>query len=236
MLQDRLARHERLASVAALAAGAAHELGTPLATIAVASRDVELHATEVSRDAELARDARLIRAEVERCRAMLRQMSLRGAEQPGEAPARVEIAALLESVRSGLPASEAGRIRISCAGDSPAAVLPASAARQAHAALVRNALDAGGGQPVRLEASRASGWLEFSVADAGCGMNREDLEQVAEPFFTTKAPGRGMGLGTYLARVFAERLGGRMAFESEPGKGTRVVLQRPLPAGEPYDG
>ena len=76
-LRDRLARHERLGAIATLAAGAAHELGTPLGTIAVASKDLEYYATEISRNAEVAEDARLIRSEVERCRRILNQMSAR---------------------------------------------------------------------------------------------------------------------------------------------------------------
>jgi two-component system sensor histidine kinase RegB len=229
LLQSQLASQERLTSVATLAAGAAHELATPLATIAVASRDVEYHATEVSRDPELAEDARLIRSEVERCRSILQQMSARGAEQPGEAPARVELAGLLENVRCELPLPGRERVKVVLTGDPGAAVLPAAAARQALTALVRNALDAASeAQPVTLGVVRNAESLEFVVTDTGCGMSRETLNRVAEPFFTTKAPGSGIGLGTYLVRVFAEQLGGRLAFESEPGKGTRALLQLPL--------
>jgi two-component system sensor histidine kinase RegB len=220
LLQSQLASQERLTSVATLAAGAAH---------AVASRDVEYHATEVSRDPELAEDARLIRSEVERCRSILQQMSARGAEQPGEAPARVELAGLLENVRCELPLPGRERVKVVLTGDPGAAVLPAAAARQALTALVRNALDAASeAQPVTLGVVRNAESLEFVVTDTGCGMSRETLNRVAEPFFTTKAPGSGIGLGTYLVRVFAEQLGGRLAFESEPGKGTRALLQLPL--------
>jgi two-component system sensor histidine kinase RegB len=229
LLQSQLASQERLASIATLAAGAAHELGTPLGTIAVASRDVEYHATEVSRDPELAEDARLIRSEVERCRSILQQMSARGAEQPGEAPVGVELAGLLENVRCDLPLRSRERVRVVLDGDAGAAVLPAGAARQALTALVRNALDATSeAQPVTLGVVRTAESLEFVVTDSGCGMSAETLNRVAEPFFTTKAPGGGIGLGTYLVRVFAEQLGGRLAFESEPGKGTRALLQVPL--------
>jgi two-component system, sensor histidine kinase RegB len=226
VLQTQLANHERLASIGTLATGAAHELGTPLATIAVASRDVELHAIQVSRDPELAKDARLIRSEVERCRLILQRMSARGAEQPGELPTRVELAGLLEMVRCGFPPPDRKRIKVVLTGDPGAAVLPASAANQALMALVRNALEAGGDtQPVMLGVGRAAGSLGFVVTDSGCGMSRETLNRIAEPFFSTKS---GMGLGTYLVRVFVEQLGGRLAFESEPGKGTTVLLELPL--------
>ena len=229
LLQRQLARHERLASVATLAAGAAHELGTPLATIAVASRDMEYDAVEVSRDPELARDARLIRSEVERCRSILAQMSARGADQPGELPVRVELASLLESVRCGFPPADRERVGIVLNGEQGAAMLPANAVRQALTALVKNALDAAGeSKSVTIGVRRTGDSLEFAATDSGSGMSPETLNRVAEPFFTTKAPGSGMGLGTYLVRVFAERLGGRLEFESEPGKGTRALLELPL--------
>jgi two-component system sensor histidine kinase RegB len=228
-LRDQVARRDRLASIATLAAGAAHELGTPLATIAVASRDVELHANEVSSDSELAQDARLIRSEVERCRSILERMSARGAGQPGELPARVEPSALLEEVRHGFPPEDRDRVQLRLAGELGPVVLPAGAARRALAALLRNALDASGGnEPVTIGVSRGGEFLEFVVADSGCGMSQETLNQIAEPFFTTKAASGGLGLGVYLVRVFAEQLGGRLAFESERGKGTRAVLELPL--------
>jgi two-component system sensor histidine kinase RegB len=229
LLQSQLARHERLTSIATLAAGAAHELGTPLGSIAIASRDVELRAARVAGDPELVSDARLIRSEVDRCRSILQRMSARSAEQPGELPVRVELASLLENVRCDFPAPDRERVRVICKGNSGVAVLPASAARQALVALMRNALDAASEpQPVTLSVERTAEWLEFAVKDSGCGMSQEMLNRIGEPFFTTKAPGSGMGLGTYLVRVFAEQLGGRLVFESEPGRGARALLQLPL--------
>ena len=67
-------------------------------------------------------------------------------------------------------------------------------------------------------------------------MSAEVLEHIAEPFFTTKEPGKGMGLGTFLVRTFAERLGGRVVFDSVPGQGTTATLQLPLnsAAGDTY--
>jgi two-component system sensor histidine kinase RegB len=59
-------------------------------------------------------------------------------------------------------------------------------------------------------------------------MSPETLNRVAEPFFTTKTAQGGMGLGTFLARAFAERLGGSLTFESELGKGSTALLELPL--------
>ena len=142
LLQTQLAKHERLASIVTLAAGAAHELGTPLASIAIASRDLELHATGMSKDQDVTEDARLIRGEVERCRSILRQMGERGAELPGEAPVRLDLAELLEEVRMRVAAVQRSRIKTSVTGENHSAFLPAEATRLALASLVKNALDA----------------------------------------------------------------------------------------------
>jgi two-component system, sensor histidine kinase RegB len=225
-LRDQLARHDRLGSIATLAAGAAHELNTPLGTIAVAAGDLALSA-----DAGVASEARLIRSEVDRCRGILRQMS--AGEPPGETPARVSVPGLLEAVLRGFPAADRERIRTESGKSGRLAVLPANATRQALAALVRNALDASpAGKQVLLAADCRPDRLRFTVRDWGTGMTAETLRRVAEPFFTSKPPGHGMGLGTFLVRVFARQMQGRLAFESEPGAGTTAVLEIPAEADE----
>jgi two-component system sensor histidine kinase RegB len=61
-------------------------------------------------------------------------------------------------------------------------------------------------------------------------MTETILRRIGEPFFTTKEPGKGMGLGTFLVRTFAERLGGRLSFDSVAGRGTTVTLELPVSA------
>jgi two-component system sensor histidine kinase RegB len=82
---------------------------------------------------------------------------------------------------------------------------------------------------VALRCDVAAGVARFTVQDRGIGIAREALERVGEPFFTTKPPGQGMGLGLFLARAFAERHGGQLVVSSEEGKGTRVILELPAP-------
>lgn len=226
--QQRLAHHERLASIATLAAGAAHELGTPLATIAVVSRELELYGIEMGKDASIADDARLIRSEVERCSDILRQMSGRGGEPVGEFPTSIGLMEICTQVKNGLASGKAPLVDIQVAEDTRT-VLPASATRQALLALVKNALESSAnGQRVTLAARCASGKIAFTVQDAGSGMAPETLRRVSEPFFTTKGTGRGLGLGTFLVRLFAERLKGSLTLESEAGAGTTAILELPL--------
>ena len=72
------------------------------------------------------------------------------------------------------------------------------------------------------------------VRDNGCGMPPEVAARAGEPFFTTKGPGRGMGLGLFLVRTFAERLRGHLRIDSAPGRGTEVEMRLPgvFPEGE----
>ena len=226
--QRRLAHHERLAAIATLAAGAAHELGTPLATIAVASRDLELGGKGACPDGNIAEDARLIRSEVDRCGQILRQMGGRSAEPGGEMPVFTSLREICGQVKADLPIGKSGLLRTAVTEETTA-FLPASATRQALSALVKNALDSSpSGQCVTLAAKSDSGSVIFTVEDSGCGMSPETLNRVTEPFFTTKCSGRGLGLGTFLVRLFAERLNGNLIFESELGRGTSAILELPL--------
>jgi two-component system sensor histidine kinase RegB len=100
---------------------------------------------------------------------------------------------------------------------------------QALIALLKNAVEASpAAAPVRLRIFLVQDMVRFVVADSGQGMPPEILRHVGEPFFTTKTPGKGMGLGTFLVRTLAERLGGTLRYESSPGSGTTAYLDLPV--------
>ncbi len=225
-MQAELSKKDRLASLATLAAGAAHELSTPLGTIAIVAREMETTADALG-DPSLADDCRLIRSEVERCRDILWRMSVQGAEPTGAALETVPIAELLEGVLEQVQNS--GRLRIELDADPLASVrIPRRPFEQALIALVRNGLDAGGTADVVLSGRRMGNLARFTVVDRGTGMPEEVLRRIGEPFFTTKEPGKGMGLGTFLTRALAEQLGGRLSYESVPGAGTSAILELPV--------
>jgi two-component system sensor histidine kinase RegB len=106
---------------------------------------------------------------------------------------------------------------------------PPRAIEQALLVLVRNAFDASaatGEVTVRVEC-RDPGRVRFEVRDAGSGMSGEMLRRAGQPFFTTKEPGRGMGLGLFLVRLVAQQCGATFTIDSEPGAGTTCVLELP---------
>ncbi len=226
-MQDELAKKDRLASLVTLAAGAAHELSTPLATIAVVAKELERSAARA--DSALAEDSRLIRTEVERCREILARMSAAGAEPAGETAEAVAVCDLLSAVVAEF--EPVGRLRLDLAPASRALELtvPRHAVEQALIALVKNAMQASPtGAAVTISAVADGSLLRLRVQDRGQGMSAETLRHIGEPFFTTKEPGQGMGLGVFLVRTLAGRLGGRLTFESAPGRGTVATLELPL--------
>ena len=229
ILQKRLARHERLSSIGTLAAGAAHELGTPLATIAIAARELEKRSSELMKDPDVIEEARLIRREVQRCHGILQQMSARAGELTGESPTSINVAQLMEEVRGQFSTPESDRLQILAADSQMEVKLPADALRQVLTGLIVNAADSSGdGQPISIASEIVDRRVRFTIADSGSGMSPEIMNRLGEPFFTTKDPGKGLGLGIFLARVFAERLGGNLVYDSDPGRGTKAVLELPL--------
>jgi two-component system sensor histidine kinase RegB len=227
-MQEELARKDRLASLVTLAAGAAHELSTPLGTIAVVAKDLERYATASLHDSAVAEDSRLIRTEVDRCSAILQRLSIDGAEPAGEAFEDVGAEALLASVRN-LLVHDSLLIEVSEEGRKATLNAPRHAVEQALVALAKNAIEASpAGASVRLSASKDRSVVRFEVRDQGSGMSQETLRHAGEPFFTTKEPGKGMGLGIFLVRTLADRLGGRLSFQSEVGSGTSAVLELPV--------
>src|SRR5215468_4323878 len=114
-MQKGLARKDRLASVVSLAAGAGPEMANPLATIAVAAKEMERDAIARLGDERSREDAQLIRSQVERCRLILERMGAQGADPFGEAPKSTDVQTLLLQVKQKFPNAEP-RIKIQVEG------------------------------------------------------------------------------------------------------------------------
>lgn len=223
-------RKDKVASLATLAAGAAHELSTPLATIAVVTRELE-RALGTSIPEGAREDLALIKQQLSRCQDILHQMSAHAGENAGEHFVSLTLSAWAEQALSGLP--DRARVWVHSVGDPDRCRIqgPPRALVRALRSLLKNAVQASPeGAPVELRLGADLGEVHAEVIDAGPGMAPSVLTRATEPFFTTKGPGEGMGLGLFLARTLAEQLGGHLDLESVPGKGTRARLRFPAAA------
>lgn len=226
--RERTARSEKLASLATLAAGAAHELSTPLSTIALVARESEAAIAKGRADA-LADDMRLIDRQVERCRAILDQMSAEAGDSKGEALATLPVRELIDAAIADVERPHPMRIELDGMLDERWIQVPPRAAQRALRGVIDNACDASPPDvPVVIAARLGDGQCILEVRDRGEGMSADVLARAGEPFFTTKEPGRGMGLGLFLARTLAEHLGGSLTIDSQLGQGAQVTLTLPL--------
>lgn len=226
-------RAERLASLGTLAAGAAHELSTPLSTIAVVARELERKLAGAEGQDEAVADAGLVREQVDRCRHILDQMSADAGEVRGETFVPVELEELVEESTASLRSRDRLRIEIDAA-PGRALYVPRRAVSQALRAVAKNALEASGGTaPVEIRGALEGEQWRIWVRDQGPGMSEEVLARIGEPFFTTKGPDQGMGLGVFLAKTVLTGLGGGLDFVSRPGGGTTAELRLPLTDGAP---
>jgi two-component system sensor histidine kinase RegB len=225
-MRERTARHERLAGLATLAAGAAHELSTPLGTIAVTASELERELGAVP--PAVAADLALIQSEVRRCRVLLDKLAVRAGQPSGEMPHSTTTGAIAEEVSAVLPAADRSRFKASVP-ESLAVMWPVDAVVRALANLVRNALRASApsGKVTLDAAADNNGWVRVTITDHGRGMTADELARLGEPFFTTRAEGDGMGLGVFVSRTTIEQLGGSMAFDSMPSRGTTVRIRLP---------
>lgn len=214
-------QNEHFAALATLAAGAAHELGTPLGTIFIAAGEVARAARKLPDESDLLDDAELIREEAARCRAILDRLQ----QQAGDRPRNLNTREILANLLAGFGDAP---LRVSADDAPPTVFAPPEALAQALAALVTNALDAGPeSSEIDVAVTGVGSLVEFAVTDRGRGLPPEVTRHAGEPFFTTKLPGDGMGLGLFLVKVLALRLSGDFSLEPAPGGGARASLRLP---------
>ena len=223
-LEQHMRRAERLATVGQLAAGVAHEIRNPLASI---SGSIELLRQAPATDEDRTLMA-IVHREVQRLNELIGDLLDYANPRPSQ-PVEFDLGVLVREtlqVSRGDPAF--ADVETSASVDEPLAVLADPAKlRQVVWNLLRNAADAAaaGGKHVRVEARRALDQATITVEDDGPGIAPDQLSRIFDPFFTTKKKGTGLGLATCHA-IIAEH-GGQIDLASEVGKGTKMVVRIP---------
>jgi two-component system sensor histidine kinase RegB len=224
--QEKINRQERFASLAILAAGAAHELSTPLGTIALVSQ--ELEEGNGSRTEQI-EDIQLIRTEVKRCRTIIDRLNPEN--QIEDKTESIIIPTLLEKLRKELPEEQRVRLRIQDERSENSPLLcPPLGLRQSLCILIKNAHEATDDKSeICLKVYQDTTTLYFHVINEGF-IDPAVQKRMGEPFFTTKELGKGLGLGLFLARMYVEKLQGRLEIQSSKHSKTEITLCLPLPS------
>jgi two-component system sensor histidine kinase RegB len=231
--QLALSREHRMSSLGALAAAAAHELGTPLGTIAVVARELE---RELPKDSPQGDDFRLLRAEADRCRAILTRLSQPEESVLGQAE-RMPLGALLDDLAA--PHREVDvAITIEMQPGPAPKVWRAPEILHGLGNLIENAADFAN-REVILRGYWDDKSLSVDVIDDGPGFSVEIFEQIGEPYVTSRPRRRdgaevssfgkqeGMGLGFFIAKTLIEQTGGTLKAKNRSEGGAMVTATWP---------
>jgi two-component system, sensor histidine kinase RegB len=234
-----LAREQRLSALDGLAAAAAHELGTPLATIALVAKELK---REVPKNFPHTDDIDLLISQAARCREILSKLSKR--EQTEDTVySHVKLSSLLEDLVAPLRGSDV-QLTVACQSDGPETAEPVLARNPGLAYglsnILENAIDFAESR-VTVEATWTPAHVRLHVSDDGPGFNDFIFDRLGDPFVTTR-PGyddsrewegtrghEGMGLGLFIAKTLLERSGASVVLSNRkpPGHGAEVRLQWP---------
>jgi two-component system sensor histidine kinase RegB len=211
--RERTARTDRLRSVGTLAAGAAHEINTPLSTMGLRVRRIARR----HHDADTAADVGVVMQQLDRCSTVVEQLLVGAGDPSARGLERMDLRYLVEgAVR--LWSKGADQEVVLDVGDEALLVdVPPVAFTQAFTNLIQNAREAqaevGVTTPLEVRVVRRDAFAEVRVSDRGPGLPSGASERVGEPFFTTKPS--GTGLGVFVARAVAEGAGGGLRYSRD---------------------
>ena len=219
-------RNERIVALGTLAAGAAHELGTPLSIMAVVLGDLT---KDYADEPNLAHDLNTLRQQVDSCKHTITRMVATAGEARAEGgtvqPVDEFLRETLERWRLLRPSASLSE---QLSGPAPApSILTEQTLRQAILNLLNNAADASP-DSVELDCSWGCDRLRLEIRDRGPGLSGEAELRAGHGFFSTKPQGEGNGIGLLLAKATLERLGGHLRLEGRAGGGVCTLLELPL--------
>nr|WP_047197334.1 ATP-binding protein [Caldimonas brevitalea] len=228
-LRQRAAEEEHIVRMGLLASGAAHELGTPLATLSVILGDWSRMAPFAA-EPELREEIEEMQVQLQRCKTIVSGILLSAGEARGDAPAQTTLHAFLDELvaqwRSTRPVEE---LRYEREGVPDLPIISDSALKQMIGNVLDNALEASPDAPLSLQVQAEDGTLVLRVQDQGPGFAEAMLARFGKPYQSSKGrPGGGLGL--FLSVNVARSLGGQIAARNLPEGGAEVVIRLPLAA------
>jgi two-component system sensor histidine kinase RegB len=216
-------RNERLAALATFAAGAAHELATPLSTVAVISCEMIHTLQNRGESKELLDDVRLIRSQVAECKEILYQMTAGAGGHLGEELREFSIQQVVDQILVEIREEDRQRIRVDSGSEDLMITMPFRSLCRTIKGLVKNGLEASPPhEGVSMRWFTTAQYLGIEIRDRGTGFEKKMEAQASDPFFSTKDA--GLGLGLFLARSMAEQFGGSLVIEPQAGQGSLVTL------------
>lgn len=225
-MRQQAAEHEHIVRIGLLASGAAHELGTPLATLSVILGDWQ-HMPTFTSDPELQQELTEMQAQLQRCKAIVSKILLSAGETRGEASEKTTLGAFLQGVVSRWRDSRPVRDFTYTADlQSQLPIASDATLEQMLCNVLDNALEASPNW-LTLHAEQTGEALTLTVHDHGSGFAPHILAELGRPYRSTKGrPGGGLGL--FLALNVARALGGTLDAHNRPGGGATVRITLPL--------
>jgi two-component system sensor histidine kinase RegB len=230
-LRQQSAEEDHIVRMGLLASGAAHELGTPLATLSVILNDWQ-HMPALEETPELSQEIVEMQAQVERCKTIVSGILMSSGEARGEGTLRTTVNAFVDGLAAEWRVSRSpARFDYTNAFGKDAAIVSDTALKQVIFNLFDNALEASPNL-VEVGIRRAEDDLVITVSDEGPGFSEEMLATFGKPYRSSKdRPGGGLGL--FLVVNVVRKLGGVIAAENAAGKGAILTLTLPLASLSP---
>ncbi|WP_421753810.1 sensor histidine kinase [Croceimicrobium sp.] len=228
--QNQLLAKEKLASLGMLTAGIAHEIKNPLNYISSSHKLLESRLKEDGQiDTEVEQLLSFIETGSKRMNGIIKGLNHFSREKENFDEA-CNIPEIIESCLNMLSHLTTGRIELSHDYQKELPIIYGNVGKlhQVFTNLITNAAQAieGTGR-IHIEIRASADSICTRISDSGSGISAENLKKIQDPFFTTKAPGIGTGLGLSITRRIIEEHQGKIAFQSEPGKGTTVEVFLP---------
>jgi len=230
MLQEQLSQAEKLSSIGEMISGVAHELNNPLTSVIGFS---ELLIERPDMDAGVRSDLKKIYSEAERARKIIQNL-LTFARKRISRRKPVDLNYIIDQAiefRSYDLTSNNIKVEKIFQVPFPKALADRYQLQQVFLNFIVNAQQAMksmGGGTLTLSTKSVGDYVRATVKDTGPGIPKESLGRIFDPFFTTKPVGEGTGLGLSIAYGIISDLGGKLKVDSEPGKGTSIVVELPV--------